>query len=165
MMTNPNSDTVAAYLALKAANDQLRERGKQWLWNALDRLSSELSRELSGRAGGAPLQTGRQDWEFRLEGLTLAGERYGARYAYRTLIVEAGWPRTPEHGFIPDGGLARGRISLSRNTMLDAQPIAELVLTRLGAGDPAWFSFAHKPIGPPINDSHLLAWLKLLLAD
>lgn len=152
------TDTLAAYQALKAANDQLRERGKQWLWNALDRLSSEISREL----GGAPLQTGRQDWEFKVENATMVGERFGARRGASTLTVEVGWPRSPEHGFIADGGLARGRIGLSRNTMLDAQTVAELVLKRQGAGDPAWFLIASQK---QITESHLHSYLKLLLND
>ncbi len=151
-------DTAAAYLALKAANDQLRERGKQWLWNALDRLSSEVSRDL----GGAPLQTGRQDWEFRIENATMVGERYGARHRERTLTVEVGWPRLPEHGFIADGGLARGRVGISSNTMLDAQTVAELVLKRQRAGDPAWFLIASRK---QITEPQLHSYLKLLIND
>ena len=163
-MKNPPAepDTVAAYLALKAANDQLRERGKQWLWNALDGLSSEISRELGARSGGAPIQTGRQDWQFKIENATMVGERYGARYSYRTLIVEVGWPQLPEHGFIPNGGLARGRIGLSRNIMLDAQTIAELVLKRQGAGDPAWYLTDDQK---RITEPQLHSYLKLLLND
>jgi len=46
-MNNPENKDLAEYLSLKAANDELRERGKKWLWNALDVISSEVSRELA----------------------------------------------------------------------------------------------------------------------
>jgi hypothetical protein len=158
-------DYVAEYLALRAANDQLRERGKQWLWNALDTLCSELSREWAAKPGGAPLQVGRQEWQFHAGAATLVGERFGARLNERTLLVEAGWPRLPEHGFIPDGGLALGQIGLSQNTMIEARTVAELVLKKQAAADPVWHLTSHKTLGERLTESHLRSYLKLLLSD
>jgi hypothetical protein len=161
MMNSPaEPDTVAEYLALKAANDQLRERGKQWLWNALDRLTSELSRGL-----GAPLQTGRQDWQFEVDETTMVGERFGARRHGRTLVVEVGWPRLPEHGFIPEGGLARGRVGLSQSTMLDARTVAEMLLKKSDASEPVWHLTTYKTLGERLTESHLRSYLQLLLND
>src|SRR5215510_1316127 len=134
-MDNPdNKDLAAEYLALKAANDELRERGKQWLWNALDVICSEISRELSDR-NNPPLQVGRQEWQFKVGDSTMVGERFGARFREKTLIVEAGWPREPQHGFVPDRGLARARIGLSQNVMFDARIVAEMILKRQNDGD------------------------------
>jgi hypothetical protein len=157
-----DSSTVAEYLALKAANDKLRESGKQWLWNALDRISGELSREL----GILPLQVGRQDWEFTLATTRLVGERYGARYRSKTMIVEVGWPRLPDHGFISGGGLALGRVSLSQNTMLHAESQAELLLHRRGSSEEiAWHLLQNNQAGERIKDAHLRHFFRLLLND
>src|SRR5262245_59508556 len=88
--SNPGDKDIAAeYLALKAANDELRERGKQWLWNSLDVICAEISRELSDR-NNPPLQVGRQEWRFKVEDSTMVGERFGARYREKTLIFESG---------------------------------------------------------------------------
>src|SRR5688572_12339484 len=78
LMNNPDDKDIAAeYIALKAANDELRERGKKWLWNALDVICSEISRDLSAR-NNPPLQVGRQEWQFKIEDSTMVGERFGA---------------------------------------------------------------------------------------
>src|SRR5262245_19481982 len=158
-------ELAAEYMALKAANDQLRERGKQWLWNALDARTAELSRHLSEKPGGVPLQTGRQEWQFKADNATMVGERYGARYRGHTLVVEVGWPRLPEHGFITGSGLARGRIGISRNTMLDAETIAELILKRQATNGAAWFLFANRQLGERLSEPHLDSYLHLLLSD
>ena len=164
-MNNPvNKDFSDEYLSLKAANDELRERGKQWLWNALDTLCSEISRELSAQ-NNPPLQVGRQEWRFKVEDSTMVGERFGARFREKTLIVEAGWPREPEHGFVPDLGLARGRIGFSQNVMLEARTVAELVLNRQSERDPAWHLIANKKLGARITESHLREYFKLILGD
>src|SRR5262245_46850279 len=151
----PEKDYAAEYLALKAANDQLRERGKQWLWDSLNRLCEEINQQLlaqgtpqAGLAGVASILSGVQpDWQFKVENAVMAGERFGARFRYRTLTIEAGWPRLPEHGFITDSGLARGRVGLSQNTMFEPQTIAELILKKVGSSEPAWFVFKNKQLG------------------
>jgi hypothetical protein len=164
-MNDPNNkDLAAEYLSLRAANDQLRERGKQWLWNALDVICSEISRELSAR-NNPPLQVGRQEWRFKVEGSTMVGERFGARFRTNTLIVEAGWPREPQHGFVPDRGLARARIGLSQNIMLEARIVAELILKRQSDGDLVWRFIANKKLGDRVTESRLREYLNLVLAD
>ena len=163
-MTNPDNKDLSEYLSLKAANDELRERGKQWLWNALDSLSSEISRELSAR-NNPPLQVGRQEWQFKVEDSTMVGERFGARFREKTLIVEAGWPREPQHGFVPDRGLARARIGLSQNVMFDARIVAEMILKRQNDGDLAWRFIANKKLGARVTESQLREYFNLVLAD
>jgi hypothetical protein len=150
-------------LRLKAENDRLREEGKQWLWYSLDLLCDEINSKLVNKANGAVMQIGRQDWRFTIEGSTMVGERFGARYLTRTLVVEAGWPRLAEHGFVPDGGLARARVGLSRNVMLEAQTVANLIFKRQGKDAPYWYLIEHKKIGERVTESKLRSYLSLLL--
>ena len=173
-----DKDYVAEYLALKAANDQLRERSKQWLWDSLNQVCAEINQKLlaqgnrqsdvnaAGLAGAASILNGVQsDWQFKVENTVMIGERFGARFRYRTLTVEVGWPRLPEHGFITNGGLACGRVGLSQNTMIEPQTTAELILKKVGNSDPAWFSLKNKQLGEQITEARLREYLNLILAD
>ncbi len=163
-MNNPgDKDFGVEYLSLKAANDQLRERGKQWLWSALDVICSEISREL-GAQNNQSLQVGRQEWQFKVENSMMVGERFGARFREKTLVVEVGWPREPQHGFVPDRGLARARIGLSQNVMLEAQTVAELILNRRDNGEPAWRFIKNKKLGEVVTESRLREYLNLVVA-
>ncbi|MGE0130334.1 MAG: hypothetical protein AB7U82_19840 [Blastocatellales bacterium] len=164
MNNTSDKDLAAEYLSLKEANDQLREHGKRWLWNALDVICSEISRELSA-ANNQPLQVGRQEWQFKIEDATMIGERFGARYRTNTLIVEAGWPREPQHGFVPDGGLARARIGFSQNVMLEARTVSELILKRQEGGEPTWRFITNKRLGEVVTEPALRPYVKLLLSD
>ncbi|MEP7337430.1 MAG: hypothetical protein ABI977_06760 [Acidobacteriota bacterium] len=169
----PDKDYVAEYLALKAANDQLRERCKQWLWDSLSQVCAEINQKLleqgnrqSEAAGVASILSGVQpDWQFKVETAVMIGERFGARFRYRTLTVEVGWPRLPEHGFITEGGLACGRVGLSQNTMIEPQTIAELILKKVGNSDIAWFTFKNKQAGEQITESRLREYLNLIMTD
>jgi hypothetical protein len=164
-MNYPDEKDIAAeYLALKAANDELRERGKKWLWNALDVICSEISRDLSAR-NNPPLQVGRQEWRFKVEDSTMVGERFGARFREKTLLVEAGWPREPQHRFVPGRGLARARIGFSQNVMLEAQVVAEMILKRQNNGDLGWLFITDKKLGDGVTESHLREYFDLILAD
>lgn len=148
-----DKDYAAEYAALRAANDQLRESAKQSLFGQCDIISSEISRELA-----PPLQTGRGDWEFKIDKTVLVGERYGARYREKTLIVEIGWPRLPEHGFVSNGGFALGRVGISQNVMLQTQPIAHLILMKSGS----WHSIHNNKIGEQVTDTIIKLWFDQL---
>lgn len=158
-------DYAAEYLALKAANDQLRERGKQWLFDTLTQLCADANRNLITQPDQPGIQTGIQEWQFKVENSTMAGERFGARYRYKTLTVEVGWPRLPEHGFLTDNALARARVSLSQNTMLQPEVIADLVFKKVGSGEPAWYIFYNKKLGEQITESRLREYLSSVLSD
>jgi hypothetical protein len=164
MDTPDDKDIAAEYLALKAANDEMRERGKKCLWNALDLICSEISRELSDRKN-PPLQVGRQEWQFKIENSTMVGERFGARFREKTLIVEAGWPREPHHRFVPGRGLARARIGFSQNVMLEVQIVAEIILKRRSDGDLIWNFITDKKLGAEVTKSHLREYFDLILKD
>ena len=163
-------DYAAEYVALKAANDQLRERGKQWLFDSLNQICEEINQELLAQGnpqqGSASILSGVQpDWQFKVENAVMVGERFGARFRHRTLTVEAGWPRLPEHGFITDGGLARGRVGLSQNTIIEPRLVAELILKKAGSGEPVWFVVKHKTLGEQITEVRLQEYLNCILAD
>ncbi|MDX2033735.1 MAG: hypothetical protein SF339_23875 [Blastocatellia bacterium] len=165
-MDDPGKNDLAAeFLALRAANDQLRESGKQWLWDLLDRISAEISRQLTARPGEAPLQVGRQAWQFAIENQTMVGERFGARHRGRTLLVEVGWPRLPEHGFVPNRGLARGRVGLSQNTMLQPTPLADLILSKPAETPPQWRLIKNNALGEPVSESMLRNYFQQLIIE
>ena len=163
-----NQDYAAEYLRLKAVNDQFRERGKQWLWSTLETLRAELNSQLQTKLDGHLLQIGRQEWQFTIPTsigeATMVGERFGVRYRGQTLVVEVGWPQQPEHGFVPDSGLARGRVRFSPNVMLEPLTRAELVLKRSGA-DVVWYMLNYKKLSEPVTAAHLRVYLDLLLKD
>jgi hypothetical protein len=48
--------------------------------------------------------------EFPLLGATMAGALVRIRLGVRSLTVEAGWTRTPSHGFMRGGALAAARL-------------------------------------------------------
>lgn len=158
-------DYAAEYLALKAANDQLRERGKQWLFDTLSQLCAEANRTLVTQPDQPGIQTGVQEWQFKVENATMAGERFGARYRYRTLTVEVGWPRLPEHGFLTDNALARARVSFSQNTMLQPEVIAELVFKKTGSVEPMWFIFRNGQLKERVVEARLGEYFNLILCD
>lgn len=137
------SDYAAEYLALREANNRWREEGLAWL-----RQNVEL---IAGEKTDPPLQLGRQESQFTVAESTMIGERIGVRCQFRTMLFDIGWPRLPEHGFVPGNGLARGRISLSQNLMLDPQPIAELILRRPGNTAPSWHLIEDERPGTPFN--------------
>lgn len=161
-----NQDYVAEYLKLKALNDQLRERGKQWLWELLEKQCDEINQQLAAKPEEPRLQSGRQPWQFELQTsagkATMVGERFGVRYRGQTLIIETGWPQLPEHGFIPDGGLARSQVRFSPNVMLEPQTKAELVLKRNDV-DAAWHELKYNQLGQSVNEAYLRQYLDLVL--
>lgn len=168
-MENANNPSYAAeYLQLKQANDQLRQQGKLWLWTELEKLCAELNHDLASKPDGLLLQTGVQPWQFEISTdpgkVTLVGERFGVRFRGQTLVVEMGWPQLPEHGFIPNGGLARARIRFSPNVMLEPLNKADLILKRQGA-DVAWYLLNHKQLGPLLDAAYLRAQLALVLQN
>jgi hypothetical protein len=164
-------DYLAEYLALRAANDQLRQRGQAWLFDALEKLCAERNREFlpepatgsespgdskdanpseSVPTANSPpmIQIGRQPWQFKAGNSTMVGERLGLRYRMNTLVIEVGWPREPEHGHVPRQGLARGRIGLSRNPMIEPQYIHELILKAAGENNVAWHDITQQQTTP-----------------
>jgi hypothetical protein len=157
-------DYLADYLKLREANDQLRERGKQWLFETLDRLCAEANRQLSLQSDQPLIQIGYQQREFKADKATLVGEAMGVRFRMNTLLVETGWPRLPGHGFLTYQGLARARVSLSPNPTIDANLIDELIL-RQTESEVEWSVIRDGKIRETVTETTLRDYLQRVLAD
>ena len=170
LLEDPNpQDYLAEYHKLRAVNDEFRVRGKDALWAQVETLCAALNRELTTKMtklDGEILRVGRQPWQFDIKteagAATMVGERLGARYRGQTLLIEIGWPHEPQHGFIPGGALARGRISFSPNVMIDPILKAEIALWREGT-DTAWHEVAYKQKGELLTEARLRSYLELVL--
>ncbi len=96
----------------------------------------------------------------------MVGERYGVRHLGQTLVIEVGWPRRPEDGHVPGQGLARGRIGLSQNVMLDPRPLCELLLRATGEREARlsrWFELLPGSQPPlPFTEERLVEYLDRL---
>lgn len=175
-------DVSAAYPELeqlKAANEALREEGKEWLLTTLETICNEINQTLAPPPASPPapdsppapaaesaLQVGHQDWQFEVEQNVMVGERLGIRHKGRTLLVEVGWPRLLEQGVVPDLGLARARISFSQNIMIDAKAMAEFSLRRnKDSADVSWHEFADHKVGEKITADKLRAYVQQVLSE
>ena len=164
-----NQDYLAEYLKLREVNDQFRLRGKDALWEQVETICAALNREITtkmDKLDGELIRTGRQPWQFDIKteagAATMVGERLGSRYRGQTLLIEIGWPHEPQHGFIPGGGLARGRLSFSPNVTIDPLVKAEIALLREGT-NLAWYEVAYKQKGELLTEARLRSYLALVL--
>jgi hypothetical protein len=97
---------LADYIALKASNDQIRERGVRWLLDSLIELAAIANRE------NIPVTIEREDpHNFSHRGANMVGSLLRLRYGVRCLTLEAGWTRTPRDGFMRGQALAAARIT------------------------------------------------------
>ncbi|HEX4948269.1 MAG TPA: hypothetical protein VFZ34_16465 [Blastocatellia bacterium] len=175
-LPEPTPDLSAAYPELeklKAANEALREAGKDWLLTTLETICDEINQasapppvEPAAPAAEPRLQLGDQEWQFTVGDNVMVGERLGIRHKGQSLVVEVGWPRLPEHGIVPDLGLARARISFSQNIMIDARLLAELSLRRSkDSAEAHWHVLADHQVGEKITAEKLRAYVQLVLAE
>lgn len=124
---------VLEYLRLRANNDEARRIGIGWLFQVFEQHAGTLVR------AGAGVQLA-QDvaHRFRSGSATMVGQRIVFKLGVRTLTVEAGFPRTPQDGFVRGGGLASARLTHFGRATLDT----ELLLKRLSQNPqdaPRWF--------------------------
>lgn len=98
---------VAAYLALKAGNDLIRQTSVQWLFDALLEIAA-----FANRSGGKNICVeNKSPHRFQFKNATLAGSLLSLRQGVRCLTLEAGWTRAPGDGFMRGGALAIARLS------------------------------------------------------
>ena len=96
----------------------------------------------------------------------LPGARLGLRYRGQTLLVEVGWPRTPEQGIVPDLGLARARVSLSPNVMIDPIQLDDLTLRRDKDGTGvSWHVLKDHSIRDLVTEEKLRAYVQRATAE
>ena len=165
---------------LKVANEALRAEGQDWLLTMLEKICNEVNQAAALPPPAAPvsppespaptveptLQVGNQDWQFEVEQNVMVGERLGIRHKNQTLLIEVGWPRLPEHGVVPDLGLARARVSFSQNIMIDAQVMDEFTLRRNKDGDGvSWHEITDHKMGEKITEDKLRAYVQQVLSE
>lgn len=93
---------VAEYLALKAANDAVRQTGVQWLFGSMLEIAAadsliKIENETAHR--------------FKFAKAEMVGYLLRFRQGVRCLTLEAGWTRTPNDGFMRNGALAAARLT------------------------------------------------------
>ncbi len=147
---------ILEYLALRSANDLLRETATEWLFTTFATLAGEANRS------GAGIQLKREDeHRFRVGQATMVGRRLTLRQGVRALSIEAGWPRAPRDGFVRGGGLACANIQhLGRKQANEA-----LLLVRSPGGAPRWFVIERNGARTPLLEARLRSHLLFLLEE
>ena len=153
-------EAAAEYIALRAANDRVRQNGLQWFWDVLQAVTAE-----ENSASPVMLQTARQDWKFNVEKSVMVGERFGVRFRGKTLLIEIGWPREPEHGFVPGNGLARAQVSFSLSPILVEKVTDELILKSRPNGEPVWFTFVNGKPDVEVTRERVREYIRKLQND
>jgi hypothetical protein len=97
---------IADYLTLRASNDLLRAVAVKWLLGCFVGVGDEFRAE--GR--NITIETETQH-SFAIGHSMMIGSKLSFRHGLRGLTIEAGWTRTPEHGFMRGGVLAFARVS------------------------------------------------------
>ncbi len=124
------SGDVADYLALKAANDMLRQTSVKWLFDSTIEIVSNANRN-----GTSITIENENPHRFAFGNANLVGSLARFRQGVRCLTLEAGWTRTANDGFMRGGALAAARIShfgISKHN-------AELLLVS-EKNTPSWFA-------------------------
>ncbi len=96
----------ADFLAVKAANDRIRERAVEQLFAAFERIAGHANRSNAG----IEIET-KDPHRFTFEKASVSGASIKFRQGVRCLTVEAGWTRTPNDGFMRGNALAVARIT------------------------------------------------------
>lgn len=144
---------VADYIALKAGNDQIREGGVRWLFDAMIQLAGEANRR------NYAVTIEREDpHSFRLSGANMVGSLVRLRNGVRCLTLEAGWTRSPSDGFMRGQALAAARITHFGKK--DAG--AELHL-RKSSDHPEWFLLGRDERATRLEAFELMRHFAILL--
>ncbi|HUR96590.1 MAG TPA: hypothetical protein VMZ26_00855 [Pyrinomonadaceae bacterium] len=140
---------VADYLALKQSNDLIRQTGVDWLFDAFIEIASEANRQ------NPHLTIEREEpHEFEFKQARMAGSLIRVRSGVRSMMVEAGWTRTPAHGFMRGGALAAARIRHF------GKPAADIELMLMKSDEvPGWRSV----IGDSFDSTSLREHFEILL--
>ncbi len=123
---------VIDYLNLRAANDEARLSGVEWLLASFVDLAGEANR----RATTSISVTRQENYRFENGNSSMVGTLLTLRSGVRSLSIEAGWPRAPQDGIVNGGGLAFARVRHFGNR----QANEELLLVRESGAAPAWVS-------------------------
>jgi hypothetical protein len=97
---------LAAFIAVKSANDAVRETSVAWLLDSMRTAAEHANRKNAGIALEAD-----DAHRFSLGVMQLGGRLLRFKHGIRSMTVEAGWTRTPADGFMRGNALAVARIS------------------------------------------------------
>ncbi len=103
---NISREGLAEFIAVKAANDALRETGVKWLLDTMTEAAEHANRK-NARIVVENIASHR----FSANKANLAGSLVKFRQGVRCLTVEAGWTRTPGDGFMRGNALAVAQIT------------------------------------------------------
>ena len=121
---------VADYLRLRETNDAARRIGIEWLLGAFLQVAAEANR----RGMGIAVEK-KEPHSFPVGAATMQGSLVRLKIGIRSVAVEAGYPQTPQDGFVRGGGLACARISHFGL----AKANEELMLIRSEQTPPVWY--------------------------
>lgn len=117
---------LADFIALKASNDEIRQRAVEWLLGIFTEIAGQLNRR------NVPVEIERHEpHSFAAFKANMVGIKAIFRHGLRCLTIEAGWTRLPSDGFMRGGALAVAQIrhfGLKRHSMdlavlkIDDQP-------------------------------------------
>jgi len=121
---------VADYLRLRETNDAARRIGIEWLLGAFLQVAAEANR----RGIGIAVEK-KEPHSFPVGAATMQGSLVRLKLGIRSVTVEAGYPQTPQDGFVRGGGLACARISHFGL----AKANEDLMLIRSEQTPPVWY--------------------------
>jgi hypothetical protein len=146
---------VADYLALKAANDSIRETGVRWLFDSLIEIAAETSRQ------GPVVTIEREDpHNFDNKGSNITGSLLRIRHGVRCLTMEAGWTRTPKDGIMRGGALAIARITHFGITAANTQ-----LMLKFADSAPVWMVSTESNEARIFDSASLQQHFRIFLGD
>jgi sugar phosphate isomerase/epimerase len=144
---------LADYIALKASNDQIRERGVRWLFDSLIELAA-----IANRQNIAVTIEREEPHSFHHRGANMVGSLLRLRHGVRCLTLEAGWTRTPRDGFMRGQALAAARI-----THFGIKQAETELSLRHTDGLPNWFVIQKNEEATPLERNELIRHFSILI--
>jgi hypothetical protein len=143
----------AEFLAVKTANDAIRETSVKWLLDSMRQTAEHANR----KNANITIETLDQH-RFSLGKMQLGGSMLRFRQGIRCLTVEAGWTRTPTDGFMRGNALAVASIT----HFGIARANAELHLLRF-EDRPQWFTVAQNGMRVSFELADLIRHFQIFL--
>jgi hypothetical protein len=149
----PEHRVVADFIALKATNDEIRQRAVDGLIASFTELAAHANRH------NVPIEIDRKEpHNFAAYGANMVGIKTSFRHGIRCLSVEAGWTRLPGDGFMRGGALAVAHVrhfGLKQHGM-------DLALLKTDER-PAWFEIDSDNTARPVKLESFIRHMSLLI--
>jgi len=102
---------------------------------------------------GAGITVAQEDaHRFRVGHATMVGRKLIMRAGVRELVVEAGWPRTPQDGIVRGGGLACAQVTHFGDRARNA---ALLLVQSTTNAAPQWLIIEEPSARTPLHEEHV----------